>query len=36
MNPDNLQAVTQAMGINHTKVKAKVTCIYFPMLIKLQ
>jgi hypothetical protein len=24
MNPDNLQAVTHAMGIDHTKVKEKV------------
>jgi hypothetical protein len=29
MNPNNLQVVTHAMGINHTKVKAKVTWYLF-------
>jgi hypothetical protein len=29
MNSDNLQAVTHAMGIDHTKVKAKVTWYLF-------
>ena len=29
MNFDNLQEVTHAMGINHTKVKAKVTWYLF-------
>lgn len=29
MNSDNLQAVAYAMGINHTKVKAKVTWYLF-------
>jgi hypothetical protein len=29
MNSDNLQAVTHAMGIDHKKVKAKVTWYLF-------